>query len=80
MASAELKTELAEFHQFVGDQLARGGASLTPSEALALWQERADTHQAIQEGLDDVAAGRVQPIDEFDRQFRAAHNIETESA
>lgn len=30
---------------------------------------------AIQQGLDDVAAGRVRPFEEFDREFRAKNGL-----
>ena len=30
--------DLRAFHEFVGEQLANGGASLTPAEALVLWE------------------------------------------
>jgi hypothetical protein len=72
-------TELEMFHQFQEDLLEQGHRDLAPEEVLSLWQtcrdDYAETVRAIQEGLDDVAAGRVQPLDEFQREFRAKHNI-----
>ena len=34
---------------------------------------------AIQAGIDDVEAGRVIPLREFDREFRERHNIPADS-
>jgi len=72
-------TEFELFHQFQEDLLEQGRKDLAPEEVLRLWQtcrdDYADTVRAIQEGLDDVDAGRVQPIEEFEREFRAKHKI-----
>ncbi len=38
-------------------------------------REHAESVAAIQEGLDDAAAGRVRPLAEFDAAMRAKHNI-----
>lgn len=42
-------------------------------DALAVLRYRAEEVVAIQEGIDDMVAGRVTPIREFDREFRR-HN------
>ena len=39
-------------------------------DALAALRSREDDAIAIQEGIDDMEAGRVRPIREFDREFR----------
>ncbi|MBI3467003.1 MAG: hypothetical protein HY000_28650 [Planctomycetes bacterium] len=71
--------ELESFHRFIADQLENGGAKPSPEECLRLWraaqQERAETLAAIAEGLNDISAGRVKPLDDFDREFRTKHGI-----
>lgn len=74
--------QLKNFHRFIGDQLQNGGPTMSPEECLTLWrveQERADTLAGIQEGLDDLKAGRVRPIEAFDTEFRRKHNIPQDS-
>ena len=44
-------------------------------EALRALKLRDDEVAAIQEGIDDMEAGRVKPLREFDREFRERKNI-----
>lgn len=44
-------------------------------EALQALTWRDDEVAAIQEGIDDMEAGRVKPLREFDREFRDRKNI-----
>jgi hypothetical protein len=44
-------------------------------QALALWRERQETMQAIQEGLADVKSGLTKPLDEFLADFESRHGI-----
>jgi len=50
------------------------GVFATPDEvlreALAALRDREQEVIAIQEGIDDMEAGRMRPIREFDREFR----------
>jgi hypothetical protein len=64
------------------EKLSNGDASLTLDEALALWEyentsdaEREETRAAIRRGLADVESRRIEPIEEFDREFRRIHEI-----
>lgn len=67
---------LENFHQFIGEQLRSDrAAEVSPEEALLLWRERQETIEAIREGLDDVEAGRVKPLDDFLRDFEERHRI-----
>ena len=67
---------LESFHQFIAERLRSDqGASISPEEALVLWRERQETTEAIREGLDDIEAGRVKPLDEFLRDFESRHRI-----
>ena len=44
-------------------------------EALHALRWRDEEVAAIQEGIDDMEAGRVKPLREFDRAFREAKNV-----
>jgi hypothetical protein len=72
-------TELELFHQFQKGLLEQGHKDLSPEEVLRLWRARQseceETVEAVREGLEDVRAGRVQPLAEFDEEFRSKHNI-----
>lgn len=75
--------DLADFHRFLSEKVRNGQTSLSPEQALDEWR----THQpdplaieedlaAIQEALDDARQGDVGVLmDEFDRDFRARHNL-----
>jgi Arc/MetJ-type ribon-helix-helix transcriptional regulator len=55
------------------------GAFATPDEvlreALAALRFRDDEVLAIQQGIDDMEAGRVTPLREFDREFRRRNGL-----
>jgi len=59
-------------------QLASGSYA-SPDEvvrvALAALRSRDDDVRAIQEGIDDMEAGRVRPFREFDREFRLRNGL-----
>lgn len=75
--------ELLEFHRFVGEKANNGGSSLSPEEVLDEWRELhpdpealAEDTAALQEAIDDLENGDVgMPMDEFEREFRAQHNL-----
>jgi predicted transcriptional regulator len=76
------REDLHAFRAFIDAHLADVGATLTPAEALALWEiqnptdlEREETLTAIRQGLEDADEGRVRPIEEFDRDFRRRHGL-----
>jgi hypothetical protein len=67
---------LEKFHQFIGEQLlSDAAAQMSPEQALALWRERQECVEAVQEGLADVEAGRTKPLNEFLSDFQARHGI-----
>jgi len=41
--------------------------------------ERDAERVAIQQGIDDMRAGRVRPLEEFDAEFRRKHQIPSQS-
>jgi hypothetical protein len=83
----ERRDDLKAFHDFVGEQLANGGASLSPAEALDLWEiqhpsdeERAATVEALREALDDMRAGDTGiPAREFLAELRRQYHLPTRS-
>jgi hypothetical protein len=76
--------ELGEFHRFVGEKVNNGGPSMSPEDVLDEWRdlhpsaEVADSDAAaIQEAIDDMENGDTGiPFEEFDRDFRARHNLQ----
>jgi hypothetical protein len=81
--SAQSPTEFERYHRFQEGLLAQGHRDLSPEEVLRLWRtenrEYTDTVDAIREGLEDVEAGRVQPFEQFDREFRRQHDISNDA-
>ncbi len=81
--AAELMNELQAFHQFIADQLANGGSSLTPEECVDLWraqnpgeQELRAGVEAIEEALADMEGGDLgAPFSEFVAEFRARKRL-----
>jgi hypothetical protein len=77
--NSQVADELRQFHAFLGEKLKNGGADLTPEDALEEWRvahpdsvEFEDDTAAIQEALDDMAAGdRGRPADEVIAELRA---------
>ncbi len=70
--STSSPTLLESFHEFVGRQLASSAVEqMSPEEALARWREQEETIAAIREGLADVEAGRVRPVEDVIRELRA---------
>jgi hypothetical protein len=75
--------ELHDFHRFVGEKVNNGGASLSPEAVLDEWRTlhpdpsaADDEIAAIQEAIDDMENGDTGiPFEEFDRDFRARHNL-----
>jgi hypothetical protein len=76
-------SDLADFHQFIGDLLKSRDGALTPEEALDLWradhplsEDFEETVEALREALADMDAGDIGvPLEEFDAEFRARHNL-----
>ena len=85
--ASERRDDLKAFHDFVGEQLANGGASLTPAETVELWEiqhpsdeERAATVEALREALDDMRAGDTGiPAREFLAEVRRKYHLPTRS-
>jgi hypothetical protein len=73
--------ELAQFPQFISEQILRDDRAMSPEEGLDLWRrsnpvsdEYEETVAALREAFADVAAGDAgMTLGEFDRQFRSRH-------
>jgi hypothetical protein len=76
-------SELSSFYRFVSERLQGGQDDVSPEEALDLWRtqypaadEADDTVLAVREALQDMDRGdQGLPIEQFDRDFRARHNL-----
>jgi len=67
-----------ELDELVKRQLATGQYDSEDDvliDALRSLQRQKEDLAAIQEGIDDMEAGRVKPLREFDREFRERKNI-----
>jgi hypothetical protein len=80
--ATERANDLRAFRDFATEKLSNGGAEMTLDEALGLWEaenqtpeELEDTLRAIREGLADVEAGRVRPVEDVVRDLCQKHNI-----
>lgn len=82
MASIALE-ELRSFHEFIVKKLEESGPeAFSPEEALDLWrlenptpEEHEANLKAIQEGLEDMKAGRMRPAREVLAELRAEYNV-----
>ncbi len=75
--ATERSNDLLAFKGFIEEKLSNGATNLTLDEALVNWeienqtdQEREETLQAIQRGLDDMYAGRTVDAFEFVERMR----------
>ena len=71
----ELPTDIA---QFVNEQVATGryqSAEEVLRDAVNSLRRFRTEVDAIQEGIDDMHAGRIRPIEEADAEIRSRHNL-----
>ncbi|MBI1899864.1 MAG: type II toxin-antitoxin system ParD family antitoxin [Planctomycetia bacterium] len=72
----------ADLEQLVQDEMAWGGYASEEDvlrRALVALRERREDLAAIQEGIDDLEAGRVRPIEEVVDEIRARHGFAPET-
>jgi hypothetical protein len=76
------ETDLPEFVEFAQAQLENRGSQLTPEEVLDLWRaehpssdEMAESVAAIQRALNQADRGEGVSWEDFDRAFRARHQL-----
>jgi predicted transcriptional regulator len=76
--SMQSLSEAESFYSYVGDALNRGEGQLPLVAIVQKWQaerEMEESCAAIREGLSDIEAGRVQSLEDFDREFRSQHGL-----
>ncbi|MGE3818346.1 MAG: hypothetical protein AB7I30_02835 [Isosphaeraceae bacterium] len=80
--AAERVNDLRAFKEFIEEKLLVGRVDVTPEEALSHWEienqtdeEREETLQAIQEGLEDMRAGRTRDAREVLAELRRKYNL-----
>jgi predicted transcriptional regulator len=82
LMATERANDLRAFRDFADAKLSNGGAEMTLEEALSLWEyenspeeEREETIEAIQHGLEDMYAGRTKPAEESLRELCRKHGL-----
>lgn len=81
--SAQSHNDLRAFQRFLSEKLDNGGSFLSPEEVLDEWRllhpnpdAAEEEAAAIQQAVDDLDNGDTgTPFDEFDRSFRARHQL-----
>jgi predicted transcriptional regulator len=80
--TTDRRNDINAFREFIDEQLASGVSTLTPAEALGLWEaenpsesEEQETVEAIRRGLADIEAGRVRPARGAVAELRRKHNL-----
>jgi hypothetical protein len=71
-------TDAEAFLNFYVNSLDQGGRQLPPEEIVRKWRaerEMEESCAAIREGLADIEAGRVQSLEDFDREFRERNGL-----
>ncbi len=78
----QLINELRAFHAFLGEELAKGDADMSPEDAVDIWREThsdegfTDDVAAIQEALDSVDRGEHGiRLEDFDHELRKEFNL-----
>ena len=74
--------QLDSFHEFASEKLSSGGSALTWPELFDLWRienptadQQAEIYAALDESLEDIQAGRTQPVAKAMDELRAKHNL-----
>ena len=79
--------DIHAFRVFLDEQLANGGALLTPARARELWEiqnasedEENEAVEAIRRGFADIKAGRVRPARQALAELRRKHTLPERSS
>ena len=75
---AVTQDQLDHFHQFASDYLRAKHSAPTMDDLLVEWESlahRSEINAAIQEGLDDINAGRTRPAREVTQEIRRSLGI-----
>ena len=67
-----------DIRRMIADELALGryvDEQDVLRQALSVLAEQRETIAGVRRGIADVAAGRVTPLDDYEREFRWRHNL-----
>jgi hypothetical protein len=66
--ATHVPSDTEAFHQFITAYIESGGVDTSPEDLLKLWrlqeQDRAETLEDIQQGLQDYKDGKAEPLSE----------------
>jgi len=68
------KSDIQDFHYFVDERLASGGAD-SLRQLLAEWEERREANAAIRQGVADIDAGRTESFSDSQDRFRQGRGL-----
>ena len=74
----DLKRLAPDIRRLIASELASGVYADEQDvlrQALSILAERRETIAGVRRGLADVEAGRVQPLDDYEREFRRRHRL-----
>jgi len=74
--------DIEQFHAFATRKLTNGGAGMTWQELFEAWltedpppSERQEVNSIIEQGLQDIAAGRFRPAEEVNAELRKKFDL-----
>ena len=77
-----VSSDLRDFHEFIGQKLASGSASLSPEAALDEWRsdhpdprELAESLGALREALEEADRGEGIPLGDAIEEIRRRHKL-----
>lgn len=73
------REQIDGFHEFATAKLSNGATTMTIDECFRVWRrvrEREEMIAAINESLEDIAAGRVQPLEEVEEELQREFGFE----
>jgi len=68
------KDDIQDFHRFVDEKLANGGAD-SLRQLVAEWEERQEASAAVRQGIADIDAKRTEPFFESQDRFRQERGL-----
>jgi hypothetical protein len=68
------KDDIQDFHCFVDEKLATGGAD-SLRQLVAEWEQRRKTNAAIRQGVADIEADRTEPFLDSQDRFREERGL-----
>lgn len=82
---APTKDQLESFYHFANNKIQANGSEPSLDSIYQLWRlenptpdEQRDVHNAIQQGIEDIKAGRGRPAEEVMQELREKYGITAE--